>query len=44
MVTLGGMIGDLALEQRIDDCDWSEACVTFAAVLKMTLIGFECHG
>lgn len=26
MVTLGGMIGDLALEQRIDDCDWSEAC------------------
>ena len=26
MVTLGGMIGDAAVEQRIDACDWSEAC------------------
>ena len=25
MVTLGGMIGDAAVEQRIDACDWSEA-------------------
>ena len=26
MVTLGGMIGDTALEQRIDACDWADAC------------------
>ena len=26
MVTLGGMIGDDAVERRIDACDWSEAC------------------
>ena len=25
MVTLGGMIGDAAVERRIDACDWSEA-------------------
>lgn len=25
MVTLGGMIGDTVVEQRIDACDWSEA-------------------
>ena len=25
MVTLGGMIGDAAVESRIDACDWSEA-------------------